>query len=76
VKEYPGLSHRLFDSELHQDLDGDGFVDRIRRNGAEWKMNNLSELLVREHDYDAHKERFDEADTQLKELMDKYPEKK
>ena len=76
VKEYPGLGHRLFDSELHQDLNGDGLVDRIRQNGAEWKMNRLSDLLVREHDYQANKERFDEADRQLQELMAKYPIRK
>ena len=72
VKEYPGFAHRLFDSELHQDLDGDGKVDRIRRNGAEWKMNRLSELLVRESDYKLHKERFNEADEQLQNLIRKY----
>lgn len=76
VKEYPGFAHRLFDSELHQDLNGDGLVDRIRQNGAEWKMNSLSDLLVREYDYDSHKERFDEADKQLQDLMEKYPAKK
>jgi hypothetical protein len=76
VKEYLGFAHRLFDSKLHQDLNGDGLVDRIRLNGAEWKMNHLSELLVREHDYDLHKNRFDEADTQLQDLMAKYPAKK
>lgn len=76
VKEYSGFAHRLFDSELHQDLNGDGLVDRIRQNGAEWKMNHLSELLVREHDYDSHKDRFDEADTQIQDLMAKYPAKK
>jgi len=76
VKEYPGLGHRIFDSELHQDLNGDGFVDRIRRNGAELKMNRLSEILVRENDYQANKERFDKADTQLQDLIAKYPAKK
>lgn len=77
IKEYPGFApHRLFDSELYQDLNGDGLVDRIRQNGAEWKMNRLSELLVREYDYEAHKDRFDEADKQLQGLMVKYPAKK
>ncbi len=68
VKIYPGFAHRLFDSELHQDLDGNNKVDRIRRNGAEWKMNRLSDLLVREHDYETHTKRFDKADEQLQEL--------
>ena len=76
VKKYPGLGHRLFDSELHQDLNGNGLVDRIRKNGAEWKMNRLSELLAREDDYQSNKERFDEADKQLQGLMEKYPTKK
>lgn len=74
VKIYPGLSHRLFDSELYQDLDGDGLVDRIRQNGSEIKMNRLSELLVREHDYEANKDRFDKADAKLQELMEEYGE--
>ena len=75
VKTYPGLGHRMFDSELYQDLDGDNLVDRIRRNGAEWKMNRLSELLVRDQDYDANQERFDEADKTLQELMEEYVQK-
>lgn len=72
VKIYPSLGHRLWDSELHQDLDGDGKIDRIRRQGAEWKMNRLSELLVRENDYLTNKKRFDEADKRLQELTRKY----
>jgi len=72
VKIYPGFAHRLFDSELHQDLDGDGKIDRIRQNGAEWKMNRLSELLVRENDYSFNQERFDEADEQLQKLTREY----
>ena len=54
VKIYPGLGHGLFDSELHQDLNGDGKVDRIRQNGAEWKMNALNEILDRRLDYQSH----------------------
>ncbi|MDI6721494.1 MAG: hypothetical protein QMD85_03825 [Candidatus Aenigmarchaeota archaeon] len=73
VKVYPDL-HRFFDSDLYQDLDGDGDVDRIRRQGAEPKMNRLTELLVREHDYESNRERFDKADNLLQELMKKYPE--
>ncbi len=72
VKIYPGLGHNLWDSEFHQDLNGDGLVDRVRRHGAEWKMHRLTELLVREYDYDKNKDRFDEADKQLQELMKKY----
>lgn len=72
VKTYPSFGHRLWDSELHQDLDGDGHVDRIRRNGSEFKMNSLSELLVRKADYEKHKKRFDDADEQLQELAAKY----
>jgi len=68
VKIYHGLGHRAIDSELLQDLDGDGKVDRIRVNGSEIKMNSLRELLIREHDYDEHKERFDEADEEMQEL--------
>ncbi|OIO61682.1 hypothetical protein COY26_01945 [Candidatus Woesearchaeota archaeon CG_4_10_14_0_2_um_filter_33_10] len=72
VKEYPGFGHRLFDSQLSQDLDGDGLVDRIRKNGSEFKMNGLSELLVRKYDYESNKERFDKEDKKLQELATKY----
>ncbi len=75
VKEYPNFG-RLFDSTFHQDLDGDGLVDRIRRNAGEWESNRLEEFLVREHDYKANKEKFDEADEQLRELMARYTAKK
>jgi len=68
IKEYPGISHRFWDSKLYQDLDGDNLVDRIRQNGAEIKMNKLSELLVREYDYKNNKEKFDKADNLLNKL--------
>ncbi len=71
-KEYPGLGHGFFDSDLCQDFNGDGKIDRIRKNGAEWKMNSLTEILVRESDYNSHKKRFDDADKMLKELKEKY----
>ena len=76
VKEYHGFAHRLFDSELHQDLNGDGLVDRIRRDGPEWKMHRLNDILERKVDYESNKDRFDKADAQLKELMIKYPARK
>lgn len=72
IKIYPGLGHRLFDSELYQDLDGDGDVDRIRRNGPEWKSNQLTKLLVRETDYESHQREFDEADEILQKMMENY----
>jgi len=72
VKEYPGLGHRLFDSQLFQDLNGDNLVDIIRKNGSELKMNRVTELLVRKHDYNSNKERFDKADKKLQELAKKY----
>lgn len=73
VKIYPDWGHRLFDSELDQDLNGDGKVDRIRRNGSEWKLHRLDEMLIRETDYKTNKERFDHADGILQDLMKKYP---
>ena len=72
IKIYPGLGHRLFDSKLYQDLDGDDKIDRIRENGAEWKMNRLDHLLSREIDFGEHREEFEEADEALKELIAKY----
>lgn len=71
VKVYPSLGHRLFDSELYQDLNGDNVVDRIRQNGGEFKMNRLTELLVRDFDYQTHKDRFDEADALLRKVQGK-----
>ena len=64
---YPGLP-RLFDSELLQDLEGDGIVDRIRQNGADWNFHQLTRLLARTPDYAVHKKQFDEADQKLVEL--------
>ena len=72
VKEYPNFGYRMFSSEIHQDLNGDGLVDRIREEGPEFKMHRLSTILVRENDYLANKERFDQADKQLQELIKKY----
>lgn len=53
---------------FHQDLDGDGLVDRIRPVRGGFK-----DILIRSIDYQSHKEEFDEADKQLKELIQKYP---
>jgi len=75
VKVYPGVGHRLWDSDLFQDLNGDGKVDRIRRNGPEWKVNSLTEVLVRKQDYETNRERFDKADARLRELRAEYAEK-
>lgn len=72
VKIYPGLGHRLFDSILYQDLDGDCRVDIIRRNGPEWKCNKLDLLLIRDSDFDLNKEDFIEADKILRDLKTKY----
>ena len=76
IKIYSSLSHRFFGSELHQDFNGDGLVDRIRRDGPEWKMHRLNDILERKIDYESNKDRFDKADAQLKELMIKYPARK
>ncbi len=73
LKIYPGLGHRLWDSEFHEDLDGDNKIDRIRRHGSELKMNSLRELLIRSQDYDTNKEKFDEADANLQKIIEKYP---
>lgn len=57
---------------MYQDLNGDKKVDRIRRNGAEWKFNRLSELLIREYDYAKHEKKFNEADKLLRKLIKNY----
>jgi hypothetical protein len=73
VKIYPGSGHRMFSSELHQDLDGDGLIDRIRQDGPEWKWHRLNIILVRKFDYQQNQNRFDKADKELNSLMNKYP---
>jgi hypothetical protein len=75
IKKYPIFGLRTFSSELYQDLNGDGLVDRIRRNGPEWQMNRLVELLDRKHDYETHTERFERADQELQELITRYSTK-
>jgi len=72
VKTYPGLGHRWWSTELDQDTDGDGLVDKIRESGPEFTMHRLGDVLVRKYDYQEYKERFDKADAQLKELIKKY----
>jgi hypothetical protein len=74
VKIYPSWGHRMFSSELHQDLNGDGLIDRIRQDGPEWKDNRLNTILVRKFDYQQNKARFDKADKELNSLMNKYPQ--
>lgn len=76
IKIYPGLSHRYFNSQLNQDLNGDGLVDRIRESGGEVRMNSLKNILTRENDYNTNKKLFDKADEQLKYLINKYSTKK
>ena len=72
VKVYPNWGHRIFGSELYQDFDGDGLVDRIRENGSEFVFHRLHGLHVREYDFDTHTEDFLDADETLLELMQKY----
>ncbi len=72
VKIYPSFGHRISGSELDEDINGDGKVDRIRKQGSEFTMH-ASELLIRSDDYDTRREDFDEADSRLKELIEKYP---
>ncbi len=75
VKVYFGLGHDLFDSLFYQDINGDGKVDRIRRESGKIKMNRLEELLMRTYDYQQHKKDFDEADRVLRGQMQKYQNK-
>ena len=69
VKKYPDiLGHRYLSSTLYQNFDGDDFVDRIRKNGPEWKMHRLKGILVRETDYEKNKKEFDKGDKLLAEV--------
>ncbi|MFT4308219.1 MAG: hypothetical protein ACMXYM_02510 [Candidatus Woesearchaeota archaeon] len=73
VKRYHGFGHRFFASDFYQDLNGDGRVDRIRRNGPEFAMNRHLGVHVREHDYPEHSDLFDRADAEVRRLLEKYP---
>lgn len=72
VKIYHWFGHRTIDSTLYQDLNGDDRVDRIRKNGSELKANSLRKILIREYDYEEHKDEFDKADAELQKLKQKY----
>ena len=72
MKVYSRFGHRSWESELHSDLDGDGVIDRIRRNGSELKGNSQLGILIRKYDYEGNEKRFDKADSRLKKLMEKY----
>ena len=71
VKIYP-IFGGISNSELRQDIDGDGIVDRIRGSGAGWKGHKFTELLIRKDDYQSNKERFNEADKHLSDLIRQY----
>ena len=47
-------------------------MDKIRESGSEFMMHRLGDVLVRKYDYAEYKERFEEADMQMHELMEKY----
>ena len=72
VKIYPSFGHTMFSSELYQDLNGDGLVDRIRQEGPAMKNHSLKNILIRKFDYQQNKEIFDKADNQLSALMNEY----
>ena len=72
IKVYPSiLGHRYASSKLYQNLDGDDFIDIIRVNGPEWKMNRLEKILVRASNYEENQEAFEKADCLLKEMRQK-----
>ncbi len=71
VKIYPNMRYDI-SSELHQDLNGDGLVDRIRMSGSIFTNDRLKDILVREYDYASNKDKFEEADKRLKDLESKF----
>lgn len=78
IKEYPSFRF-LVSADLIQDLNGDGKADRIRIEGPKWeshKLHKLTEILVRESDYNSHKEDFDLADKSLAKSQAKFKELK
>lgn len=70
IRIYPVMGTRNQTSESYQDLNGDGKIDRIRKNASEWKMHHLTSILVRDQDYNSHKEEFNKADSLLKKLQE------
>jgi len=77
VKIFPKSGCTLGDSELDQDVDGDGLVDRLRINKGGFGYYRLVGLYSRDDkdDYSNPKIRplFDAADSRLQDLMRKYP---
>ncbi|MDK2849661.1 MAG: hypothetical protein PWP03_248 [Candidatus Woesearchaeota archaeon] len=69
---YKGFGREAYSSKLYQDINGDGLVDRIRVNDVAWKYHKLNDLLIRDFDYETHKEEFDKADKVLEDLIKKY----
>ncbi len=69
VRKFHPLGNTLFPSELSQDLDGDGVVDRIRKDAGDFKMRRLNDVLIRQYDYQANKKIFDGADRELRKLV-------
>lgn len=66
--------HKHSSSKLFQDKNGDGLIDRIRYNAPEYKFHR-STILVRKFDYDDNKKEFENADSKLKQLVEKYVKK-
>lgn len=75
AKVYHSLGHTYLDSELLEDFDGDGKVDRIRSNRGDFLYNRQSELLVRTDDFEEYRHRFEESDAYMAELRSLYGDK-
>ncbi len=56
-------------SESLKDLDGDGLVDIIK---TESRTFGNKGYLVRQQDFEANPQKFDDADTKLQEMMSGY----
>lgn len=77
IKKYPDvLGHRYLSSVLYQNFDRDNTIDRIRKNGPEWKMHRLTKIVVRETDYEEHKKEFDKGDELLVKVRKRAEEKR
>jgi len=72
VLTIPSL-HRMWESRISLDIDGDNIVDRIRIIDGEHKSNK-SELLIREDDFDGDRgSEFYYEDKKMRELSLRFP---
>ena len=72
IKVYNSVGHRAVGSLLYQETNGDNYVDKIRRNGPEWRFNQLVYILLAETDSVTHEKDFEKANEMLARMREKH----